>query len=99
MEVINAGVSGDTTSAGPARLDRSIAEGTDAVIVELGTNDVWRALPPSVLRAQPYKKLCSVSGVMTSTFCSAVRGRRERLMIFITARSAQCLQNWRRRMA
>ena len=51
VEVINAGVSGDTTSAGLARLDRSIAEGTDAVIVELGTNDVWRALPPSVTRA------------------------------------------------
>ena len=51
VEVINAGVSGDTTSAGLARLDRSIPEGTDAVIVELGTNDVWRALPPSVTHA------------------------------------------------
>jgi acyl-CoA thioesterase-1 len=50
VEVINAGVSGDTTSAGLARLDRSVPEGTDAVIVELGTNDVWRGLPPSVTR-------------------------------------------------
>jgi acyl-CoA thioesterase I len=48
VEVINAGVSGDTTRAGLARLDSSIPKGTDAVIVELGTNDVWRALPPSV---------------------------------------------------
>ena len=29
------------------------------------------------LRAEPYKKLCSVSGVVTSTFCSAVRGPRD----------------------
>jgi acyl-CoA thioesterase-1 len=50
VEVINAGVSGDTTSAGLARLDRSVPKGTDAVIVELGTNDVWRGLAPSVTR-------------------------------------------------
>jgi acyl-CoA thioesterase-1 len=51
VEVINAGISGDTTSGGLARLDKSIPEGTDAVIIELGVNDVWRALPPSVTRA------------------------------------------------
>jgi acyl-CoA thioesterase-1 len=51
VEVINAGVSGDTTSAGLARLDGAIPEGTDAVIIELGTNDVLRAIPPSGTRA------------------------------------------------
>src|SRR5262249_60174021 len=39
VEVANAGVSGDTASSGLARLDWSVPEGTDAVIVELGAND------------------------------------------------------------
>jgi acyl-CoA thioesterase-1 len=38
--VENAGVSGDTTSGGLARLDWAVPEGTDAVILELGANDM-----------------------------------------------------------
>ena len=49
--VANAGVSGDTASMGLARLDRSIAAGTDAVILELGANDMLRGIEPSVTRA------------------------------------------------
>jgi acyl-CoA thioesterase-1 len=44
--VENAGVSGDTSTDGLARLDWSVAEGTDLVIVELGANDALRGLPP-----------------------------------------------------
>lgn len=44
----NAGVSGDTTSAGLARLDWSVPEGTDAVILELGANDSLRGLDPAI---------------------------------------------------
>ncbi|MBB3770850.1 acyl-CoA thioesterase-1 [Angulomicrobium tetraedrale] len=44
----NAGVSGDTTSAGLARLDWSVPEGTDGVILELGANDALRGLDPSI---------------------------------------------------
>lgn len=44
--VINAGVSGDTTAGGLARLDWSLADHPDAVIVELGSNDMLRAIPP-----------------------------------------------------
>ncbi len=50
VEVSNAGVSGDTTSGGLARLDWSTPEGTDLVIVELGANDMLRAVPPVVAR-------------------------------------------------
>jgi acyl-CoA thioesterase-1 len=46
----NAGVSGDTTSDGLARLDWSVPDGTDAVIVELGANDMLRGLKPDVTR-------------------------------------------------
>lgn len=46
--ILNAGVSGDTTSNGLSRLDWSIQQGTDAVIVELGANDALRGVPPEV---------------------------------------------------
>jgi len=44
--VENAGVSGDTSAGGLSRLDWSLAERPDAAIVELGSNDMLRALPP-----------------------------------------------------
>jgi acyl-CoA thioesterase-1 len=51
VEMVNAGVSGDTTSGGLARLDWSVAEGTEAVILELGANDALRGIDPKVPRA------------------------------------------------
>jgi acyl-CoA thioesterase-1 len=48
--IVNAGVSGDTTSGGLARLDWSVPEGTDAVILELGANDMLRGFKPQVTR-------------------------------------------------
>jgi acyl-CoA thioesterase-1 len=49
-DIANAGVSGDTTSGGLARLDWSVPDGTDAVILELGANDALRGLDPTVTR-------------------------------------------------
>jgi acyl-CoA thioesterase-1 len=49
-EIANAGVSGDTTAAGLARLDWAIPDGTDAVIVELGANDALRGIDPDETR-------------------------------------------------
>ena len=51
VDMINAGVSGDTTSGGKERLDWSIPEGTEAVILELGANDAMRGTDPEVTRA------------------------------------------------
>ena len=48
--LVNAGVSGDTTSGGLARLDWSVPAGTDAVILELGANDALRGIDPAVAR-------------------------------------------------
>ncbi len=48
--IANAGVSGDTASGGLARLDWSLPPGTDAVIVELGANDMLRGIDPQVTR-------------------------------------------------
>jgi acyl-CoA thioesterase-1 len=50
IEVINAGVSGDTASGGLARLDWSVPDGTAGVILELGANDALRAVDPAVTR-------------------------------------------------
>jgi acyl-CoA thioesterase-1 len=50
-DVANAGVSGNTASDGLARLDWSVPPGTDAVIVELGANDMLRGLNPETTRS------------------------------------------------
>ena len=49
--VTNAGLAGDTASGGAQRLDWSVPEGTDAVILELGANDALRGIEPAVTRA------------------------------------------------
>ncbi|WP_317671021.1 arylesterase [Thioclava sp. A2] len=49
--LINAGVSGDTTAGGRERLEWSLSAETDAVIVELGGNDMLRGLSPQEARA------------------------------------------------
>jgi acyl-CoA thioesterase-1 len=51
VDMVNAGVSGDTSSGGRDRLDWSVPEGTDAVILELGANDALRGTDPKVTRA------------------------------------------------
>lgn len=49
-DIVNAGVSGDTASGGRDRLEWSIPQGTEAVIVELGANDALRGIDPNVTR-------------------------------------------------
>lgn len=51
IDMINAGVSGDTVSGGRDRLDWSVPDGTEGVIVELGANDALRGIDPAVTRA------------------------------------------------
>ncbi|WP_428978296.1 arylesterase [Oricola thermophila] len=50
VTIANAGVSGDTTAGGLARLDWSVPEGTDFVILELGANDALRGITPELTR-------------------------------------------------
>jgi acyl-CoA thioesterase I len=50
VDMTNAGVSGDTASGGRDRLDWSVPEGTQAVIVELGANDALRGIDPKITR-------------------------------------------------
>ena len=50
VNIVNAGVSGDTTTGGLSRLDWSVPDGTDGVILELGANDALRGFNPGVAR-------------------------------------------------
>jgi acyl-CoA thioesterase-1 len=50
VAIANAGVSGDTASGGLARLDWSVPDGTEAVVVALGANDMLRGVDPKVTR-------------------------------------------------
>lgn len=50
VEMTNAGVSGDTSSGGRDRLDWSVPDGTDGVIIELGANDALRGIDPDLTR-------------------------------------------------
>jgi acyl-CoA thioesterase I len=51
VKIVNAGVSGDTTTAGLDRLAWSVPEDTDGVILELGANDALRGVDPKVTKA------------------------------------------------
>lgn len=48
VSITNAGVSGDTASGGLARVDWSVPDGTQAVILELGANDMLRGVDPAI---------------------------------------------------
>lgn len=49
VEIANAGVSGDTSQGGLERLDWSVPDGTDGVIIELGANDALRGVDPTLI--------------------------------------------------
>lgn len=51
VNVENAGVSGDTTSGGLARLDWTIGDRPDLVLLELGANDALRGIDPKLARS------------------------------------------------
>ena len=51
VKIVNAGVSGDTTTDGLARLDWALADKPDFVILALGANDMLRGIDPKIVRA------------------------------------------------
>jgi len=60
--IANAGVSGDTASGGLDRLAWSVPQGTEAVILELGANDMLRGVDPNVTKAALGKILGQLAG-------------------------------------
>ena len=51
VDIVNAGVSGDTAPAGLERFDWAVPDKTEAVILELGANDALRGLDPKQTRS------------------------------------------------
>lgn len=74
--IVDAGVSGDTASGGLGRLDWSIPEGSEAVIVELGANDALRGLDPSVTRTAIDTILRKLAGRHIAVLLAGMRAPR-----------------------
>ena len=74
--IVNAGVSGDTASGGLDRLDWSVAPGTDAVIVELGANDMLRGIDPKVTKAALDKILDRLAARHISVLLAGMKAAR-----------------------
>lgn len=63
VEVINGGVSGDTSADGLARLDWALADHPNAVLLELGANDALRGIDPKLT----YANLDQILARLTAT--------------------------------
>jgi acyl-CoA thioesterase-1 len=57
VEIINGGVSGDTSTGGLARLEWALSDNPDGVILELGANDGLRGIDPKLTQANLEKIL------------------------------------------
>lgn len=71
--ITNAGVSGDTSSGGLARLDWSVPEGTKLVILELGANDMLRGIAPEVTGANLDKMLAGLTKKRVTVLLAGMR--------------------------
>jgi len=60
VKMVNAGVSGDTTTDGLARLDWALADKPDYVILALGANDALRGIDPKIARANLDKMIVKI---------------------------------------
>ncbi|TPN47879.1 MULTISPECIES: arylesterase [unclassified Mesorhizobium] len=73
VAVANAGVSGDTTSGGLARLDWSVPDGTQLVILELGANDMLRGVAPDITRKNLDEMLAKLKGRKIAVLLAGMR--------------------------
>jgi acyl-CoA thioesterase-1 len=73
VEVANAGVSGDTAADGLARYDWAAPAGTDAMIVELGANDMLRGLDPAAAKASLAAILTRARAAHIATLLAGMR--------------------------
>jgi acyl-CoA thioesterase-1 len=84
-EVANAGVSGDTATGGLDRLDWSVPEGTDAVILELGANDALRGIDPKVTHAALEKIVQRLAARRVAILLAGMRAPRNMGADFVRA--------------
>jgi acyl-CoA thioesterase-1 len=73
VEVLNAGVSGDTAADGLQRYDWAVPADADALIVELGANDMLRGLKPEATRAALSAIVDKAQGAHLPTLIAGMR--------------------------
>jgi len=76
VEVVNAGVSGDTTAAGLDRIAWAVPPEADGVILELGANDALRGLDPAAARANLDKILATLKAQKAEVLIAGMRAPR-----------------------
>lgn len=76
VELINAGVSGDTTAAGLDRIAWAVPPDADGVIVELGANDVLRGLDPAAARANLDRILATLAAQKAELLIAGMKAPR-----------------------
>ena len=94
VKVLNAGVSGDTTAGGLARLDWALADRPDAVVLVLGGNDLLRGLNPEQTRTNLHAMLTRLRTQTVLRCCCAVCWHRS-ISALITGNSlTPSILNW-----
>ncbi len=73
VKIVNAGVSGDTTAAGLERLEWTLSETADAVILELGANDALRGIDPEQTRTNLDKMLSVIQAKGADVLIAGMR--------------------------
>ena len=73
VDVVNAGVSGDTTADGLARIDWTLSSPADGIILELGANDALRGIDPKETRANLDKMLQKVKAKALPTLLAGMK--------------------------
>lgn len=73
VTIDNAGVSGDTSSGGLSRLDWSVPDGTNLVILELGANDMLRGISPQLTEQNLDKMLAALKARKISVLLIGMR--------------------------
>ena len=68
IEILNAGVSGDTSAGGAARLDWALSEQPDYVMIVLGGNDLLRGLDPGATRQNLDQIIARLAALNIKTF-------------------------------
>ena len=96
VEIANAGVSGDTASGGLARLDWSVPDGTDAVILELGANDALARRRSERHARRARRDLAPAQGAPHRRCCSPACARRATWAPTMCGRSMRSSRTWRR---
>ena len=73
IRLVNAGVSGDTTAGGLSRLEWSLSDQTEALVVILGGNDMLRGIDPAIARRNLEQILIRAGGRQLPVLLVALR--------------------------